>query len=92
MKRTIFLQDENAVWLKGNLHSHSVFSDGKLTPEEMKAAYKGHGYDFLAVTDHDVYTDTRHLSDETFTMIQGFELWGQQLPQRPGHPRALFVG
>ena len=36
MKRTIFLQDENAIWLKGNLHSHSTMSDGKLTPEEMK--------------------------------------------------------
>ncbi len=76
MKRTIFLQDENAVWLKGNLHSHSTFSDGKLTPEEMKEAYKQHGYDFLAVTDHDVYADTRHLTDDKFTMIQGFELWG----------------
>ena len=40
MKRTIFLQDENAVWLKGNLHSHSTMSDGKLSPEEMKDAYK----------------------------------------------------
>jgi len=76
MKRTIFLQDENAVWLKGNLHSHSTFSDGNLTPEEMKEAYKHHGYDFLAVTDHDVYADTRHLTDDKFTMIQGFELWG----------------
>ena len=76
MKETIFLQDENAVWLKGNLHSHSNFSDGKLTPEEMKEAYKSHGYDFLAVSDHDIYTDTRHLSDDKFTMIQGFELWG----------------
>ena len=76
MKRTIFLQDENAVWLKGNLHSHSNFSDGQLTPEEMKEAYKSHGYDFLAVSDHDIYTDTRHLSDDKFTMIQGFELWG----------------
>ena len=80
MKRTTFLQDANALWLKGNLHSHSVFSDGKLTPEEMKAAYKSHGYDFLAITDHDVYTDTRHLSDETFTMLQGFELWGNNYP------------
>lgn len=74
MKRTIFLQDKNALWLKGNLHSHSTFSDGQLTPEAMKEAYKHHGYDFLAVTDHDIYTDTRHLSDDTFTMVQGFEL------------------
>ena len=75
MKRTIFLQNDNAVWLKGNLHSHSVFSDGQLTPEAMKEAYKHHGYDFLAITDHDFYTDTRYLSDKDFTMIQGFELW-----------------
>lgn len=73
MKRTIFLQDPNAVWLKGNLHSHTTNSDGSLTPEEMKEAYVHHGYDFLAVTDHDIYTDTRHMTDENFTMIQGFE-------------------
>ena len=52
MKKTIFLQDENAVWLKGNIHSHTVFSDGSWTPEQMKDQYKKHGYDFLAVTDH----------------------------------------
>ena len=46
MKRTIFLQDENAIWLKGNIHSHSVFSDGNLTPEKMKEAYKHHGMIF----------------------------------------------
>ena len=28
MKKTIFIQDENALWLKGNIHSHTVFSDG----------------------------------------------------------------
>ena len=52
MKRTIFLQDENALWLKGNIHSHSTFSDGSLTPEEMKDAYRHHGYDFLARRAH----------------------------------------
>lgn len=79
MKRTIFLQDDNAVWLKGNLHSHTVNSDGKLTPEEMIEAYKHHGYDFLAITDHDYYTDTRMFTDDKFTMIQGFELWSNNL-------------
>ena len=80
MRRTIFLQDENAVWLKGNLHSHSTCSDGQLTPEQLKEAYKHHGYDFLAVTDHDIYTDTRSMTDDSFTMIQGFELWGNNYP------------
>ena len=90
MKKTIFLQDENAVWLKGNLHSHSMFSDGKLTPEEMKEAYKHHGYDFLAVTDHDKYTDTRHMSEENFTMIQGFELWGNATNGKDIHVQFLW--
>ena len=40
MKKTIFLQDENAVWLKGNIHSHTVFSDGSWTPEQMKDEIK----------------------------------------------------
>ncbi len=75
MKRTVFLQDENALWLKGNIHSHTTFSDGILTPEQMKAAYKEHGYDFLAITDHDFYTDTRAMTEKDFTMIQGYELW-----------------
>lgn len=90
MKRTIFLQDENAVWLKGNIHSHSVYSDGCLTPEEMKEAYKHHGYDFLAVTDHDLYTDTRMLTDESFTMIQGFELWGNASNDKDIHINFLW--
>ena len=90
MKRTIFLQDEGAVWLKGNLHSHSCFSDGELTPEAMKEAYRHHGYDFLAVTDHDFYTDTRGLSDEKFTMIQGFELWANASNDKDIHIHFLW--
>lgn len=37
---------------KGNLHTHSTKSDGRLSPEEVVALYKAHGYDFLALTDH----------------------------------------
>ena len=81
MKITIFLQDENAVWLKGNLHSHSTMSDGRLTPEEMKEAYKHHGYDFLVISDHDRYTNTKNMTEENFTMVQflGFFLCLQLL-------------
>ena len=38
---------------KANLHSHSVISDGNLTPAEMKKAYKDRGYSILAITDHE---------------------------------------
>ena len=39
-------------WFKGNLHTHTTASDGKLPPEECYALYKSKGYDFLARTDH----------------------------------------
>ena len=39
-------------WLKGNLHSHTTCSDGRLSPQQRADAYAAHGYDFLAITDH----------------------------------------
>lgn len=39
--------------LRGNLHAHSLFSDGVRSAEQVVAAYEALGYDFLALTDHD---------------------------------------
>ena len=39
--------------LRGNLHAHTVFSDGVRSPAALVAEYEGLGYDFLAITDHD---------------------------------------
>ena len=55
-------------FFKGNLHTHSMRSDGALEPEAVIAAYREHGYDFLALTDHFLapydfpITDTRALN------------------------------
>lgn len=92
MKKTIFLQDDGAVWLKGNIHSHTTFSDGCLSPEEAKEAYQHHGYDFLIITDHDRYTDTRRLSDEKFTMVQGMELSGFTMNDKRIHINVFWAG
>ena len=48
---------------KANLHCHSIISDGSLTPEELKEAYKAHGYSVLAITDHEYPNDHTALSD-----------------------------
>lgn len=37
---------------KGNLHTHTTNSDGRLTPAEAVQLYKENGYDFLSLTDH----------------------------------------
>lgn len=39
-------------WYKGNLHTHSLWSDGDDFPERISAWYRDHGYDFLAISDH----------------------------------------
>jgi len=39
-------------WLKGNLHTHSLWSDGNDFPEVISRWYKDQGYDFLAISDH----------------------------------------
>lgn len=39
--------------LKGCLHTHTTYSDGKLTPQQVADAYGRLGYDFIAFTDHD---------------------------------------
>jgi hypothetical protein len=61
-------------WYKGNLHCHSTNSDGKLPPEQVVEFYKHRGYDFMAFTEHHLFTDQAHLSDEQFIIIPGLEL------------------
>ena len=40
---------------KGQFHTHTWWSDGKAAPEQAVAFYKERGYDFLGITDHNVY-------------------------------------
>src|SRR5687767_13189761 len=43
-----------ARWWKGNLHTHTLWSDGDDFPEMVVDWYKTRGYDFLALSDHNV--------------------------------------
>jgi len=62
-------------WLKGNLHTHTTQSDGAVTPDEAKAWYRARGYDFLAITDHWVYSPGQETVDG-LTILPGVELHG----------------
>ena len=44
-------------WYKGNLHTHTFWSDGKAFPEEAVAWYKSRGYNFLGLSDHNMFQD-----------------------------------
>ncbi|WP_242205599.1 PHP domain-containing protein [Aestuariivivens insulae] len=44
-------------WFKGNLHTHSYWSDGDEFPEVIMQWYKSHDYDFVALTDHNILAE-----------------------------------
>ena len=57
---------DNAEWLRGNTHTHTTRSDGKVTIEERIAMYEKNGYDFLAITDHNkTYDPSQYKTDMT---------------------------
>ena len=81
------------VWLKGNTHTHTLQSDGDSPPEEVARWYKEHGYSFLVLSDHNVFTDPKglaHLVDSTFLLIPGEELTST-FQDRPVHVNGLNV-
>ena len=41
-------------WYKGNLHTHSLWSDGDDFPEMIMGWYKAHHYQFIALSDHNI--------------------------------------
>jgi len=51
------LRDSGPRFWKGNLHTHSLWSDGDDFPEMIADWYKRHGYHFLAMTDHNVLSE-----------------------------------
>ncbi len=44
-------------WYKGNLHTHSYWSDGDEFPEVIMDWYKSHDYQFVALTDHNILAE-----------------------------------
>lgn len=72
MRKEMF--SEKGSWYKGNLHSHTTNSDGRLTPEQAVALYKQYGYHFACFSEHDYYTDLREQFDcENFILLPGVE-------------------
>lgn len=44
-------------WWKGNLHTHTFWSDGNDFPEMVAEWYRENGYNFLALSDHNVVSE-----------------------------------
>ena len=63
-------------WYRGDLHSHTVHSDGEITvPDRVRGAVQ-RGQDFLAITDHNTISHFRELDGwpDSITPIRGSEV------------------
>lgn len=69
-----YLLPETGNFYKANLHCHSTCSDGRFTPEELKAMYMEKGYSVIAYTDHGKLYPQNHLTDENFVALNGLEV------------------
>lgn len=73
---------------KVNFHCHTNISDGTLSPEEIKQAYKKMGYSAVCFTDHEVLMDHRDLCDGDFIALHGYEV---AIKQNPSAHTGLFM-
>lgn len=64
------VEESSKQWYKGNLHTHSYWSDGDDYPEMIMDWYKSHDYDFVVLSDHN-------------TLAEG-EKW-KLIPKSPSH-------
>ena len=69
----MYLIDPNKKQYKANLHCHSTMTDGRLTPAQLKEAYRNNGYSILAITDHDYPVDHSAMTEKDFLVLTGYE-------------------
>jgi PHP domain len=75
-------------WLAGDLHTHTVHSDGAMTVPELARFAVGQGLDFLAITDHN--TVSHHAELPATAAAHGITLLpGQEVTVQAGHANVL---
>ncbi len=82
-------------WFKGNLHTHTLNSDGDSPANEVVTWYREHGYQFLVLTDHNFLTSVQglnalHGADGKFLVVKGEEVT-DRLGDKPLHVNGLEV-
>ncbi|PYI53605.1 phosphoesterase [Paenibacillus flagellatus] len=84
---TVECEPETPRWLKGDLHMHSVHSDGTFTLLENAAVMEELGCDFLAMTDHNTTSQNAAYPRETSVVL----IPGMEFTTNRGHANLLGV-
>jgi len=70
-------------WYRGDLHTHSVHSDGRWTPAQLVAQATANGLDFLGTSEHNTSSATRvfgRVVPDDFLVVSG-----EEVTTRNGH-------
>lgn len=64
------LSAQDKTWYKGNLHTHSYWSDGDEFPERIMEWYKANGYQFVGLSDHNTFQEGEKWKKITKTRLR----------------------
>lgn len=73
----------DAGWYRGDLHLHTVHSDGQRTPDALAAAAQTSGLDFIASTDHNTSSANRSWATDRPDGL--LVIPGEEVTTRSGH-------
>ena len=65
------------MWFRGCVHVHTSEGDGLLDPLGVANWYKDNGYDFIAITDHNKFTEVKEEKLKNFLIIRNSIEFGQ---------------
>ena len=86
------IRDGGPRWLKGDLHIHSDHSDGRWTAEAIVDHVRRFSLDFVALTDHNTVSGTRHLREALRAAgLATVVIPGMELTTFFGHANVLGV-
>lgn len=78
-------------WVKGDLHMHSVHSDGDSTLGEVAALASRLGLDFISVTDHNTVSQIAELGWRSAFLNGVFVLRGVEMTSYKGHMNVFGI-
>ncbi|WP_375488571.1 CehA/McbA family metallohydrolase [uncultured Jatrophihabitans sp.] len=76
-----------AEWYRGDCHLHTVYSDGKRTPDQVAAGARAAKLDFMVTTDHN--TSASHAVWGQYAADDLLIVTGEEVTTRNGHYLAL---
>ena len=72
-------------WFMGALHTHTLHSDGTVSPAEIMRMTRDAGFDFVAITDHNNTTHTYELGRDNSRAPRPLWIVGEEVTTPGGH-------